>query len=185
MADTFYSTAQGPSEGASISPFVLAFSGFLGTTWPLIRAERDLSGLAGQAWDRAVDAWIRDAEAAHDMTLAALQTVLAQSVEQDGDRLLRIVARIWDRVMRSANADEVADLRHFIKDKAHLFRIDRRDAAGRAVNRMLEGALLRLHIYIGFIDGPEDDPSPALQDAETPPAQPSSAKAEAELDPVA
>jgi len=114
MADKSNTTKFPTPEGAKLSPTGTAFSGFLGTTWPLIRAERDLSGFCGLGWDPAVDAWIRDAEAAHDATLAALKDVIALPVMEEGDAVLRIVARIWNRVMRSSEPAEVADLRHFI-----------------------------------------------------------------------
>ena len=150
MADKSNTTKFPTPEGAKLSPIGSAFSGFLGTTWPLIRAERDLAGFAGLGWDPAVDAWIRDAEAAHDATLAALSNVIAQPVMQDGDALLRIVARIWERVMRSSDPAEVADLRHFILNKQRLFRTERRDAVGNAVNRLLESGLQRLQIYLNM-----------------------------------
>lgn len=79
MADKSNTTKFPTPEGAKLSPTGTAFSGFLGTTWPLIRAERDLSGFCGLGWDPAVDAWIRDAEAAHDATLAALKDVIGLS----------------------------------------------------------------------------------------------------------
>ena len=142
MADNSNTTKFPTPEGAKLSPIATAFSGFLGTTWPLIRAERDLAGFAGMAWDPAVDVWIRDAEAAHDATLVALKDVIAQPVMQDGDALLRIVARIWDRVMRSSDPTEVADLRHFIVNKKRLFCTERRDTVGNAINRLLESSML-------------------------------------------
>jgi hypothetical protein len=157
MADMLNITAHDPSEGAKLSPVALAFSAFVQTTWPLIRSERDLYGFCGQAWDPAVDVWIRDAERAHDDTLTALRAVFSHAATQDGDQLLRIVARLWDRTMRSTDASEVADLRHFAQQKGNIFRIEGRNATSRAVNSMLENALIRLHIYIGFINGPGTD----------------------------
>lgn len=159
MADTFNTTSLPPSEGAKLSPIATAFSGFLGTTWPLIRAERDLSGFCGLGWDPAVDAWIRDAERAHDVTLGTLKEVIAKPVSQEGDSLLRMAARIWIRVMQSGDPAEVADLYHFIVAKQHLFRAERRDAVGNALNRLLEVGLLRLQTYISIISrpGPDED----------------------------
>lgn len=184
MADTFNTTSQAPSEGAKLSPTGTAFSGFLATTWPLIRAERDLSGFCGLGWDPAVDAWIRDAEAAHDATLAALKDVIAQPVMQDGDALLRIVARIWDRVMRSSDPTEVADLRHFIVNKQRLFRTERRDAAGNAVNRLLESGLQRLQIYLNMLNrqDPDEDLLASPAGTKVPPNMPTCAMAVPELD---
>lgn len=186
MADTFNTTSQAPSEGAKLSPIATAFSGFLGTTWPLIRAERDLAGFAGMGWDPAVDAWIRDAEAAHDATLTALKDVIAQPATQDGDALLRIVARIWNRVMRSSDPAEVADLRHFILNKQPLFRTERRDAAGNAVNRLLENGLQRLQVYLNIIgrNEPDDDLLASPTDTKVPPHAPTCAMAVAELEPA-
>ena len=185
MADTFNTTSLPPSEGAKLSPTSTAFSGFLGTTWPLIRAERDLAGFCGMGWDPAVDAWIRDAEAAHDATLAALSNVIAQPVMQDGDALLRIVARIWDRVMRSSDPAEVADLRHFIVDKKRLFCTERRDTVGNAINRLLESSILRLDIYLNIVgrQDPDEDLLASPTDTEVPPHAPTCAAAEAELAP--
>lgn len=188
MADTFNTTSRASSKGANISPIALAFSGFLTTTWPLIRAERDLSGFCGMGWDPAVDAWIRDAETTHDATLAALKNVIAQPVTQDGDALLRIVARIWDRVMRSCDPAEVADLRHFILNKQRLFRMERRDAVGNAVNRLLESGLVRLQIYLNIITRPDFDELPlplatsTQTSADTP--TPATASTDEEMEPV-
>ena len=183
MADKSNTTKFPTPEGAKLSPIGSAFSGFLGTTWPLIRAERDLAGFAGMAWDPAVDAWIRDAEAAHDATLAALKDVIAQPVMQDGDALLRIVARIWERVMRSSDPAEVADLRHFILNKQRLFRTERRDTVGNAINRLLESSILRLDIYLNIIgrQDPDEDLLASPTDTEVPPHAPTCAMAMAEL----
>lgn len=186
MADKSNTTKFPTPEGAKLSPIGSAFSGFLGTTWPLIRAERDLAGFAGMAWDPAVDAWIRDAEAAHDATLAALKDVIAQPVMQDGDALLRIVARIWERVMRSSDPAEVADLRHFILNKQRLFRTERRDAVGNAVNRLLESGLQRLQIYLNMINrqDPDENLLASPTDTEVSPHAPTCAIAVAELEPA-
>jgi hypothetical protein len=180
MADIFNTTSPAPSEGAKLSPIGSAFSGFLGTTWPLIRAERDLAGFNGMAWDPAVDAWIRDAEAAHDGTLAALKDVIAQPVMEEGDSLLRIVARIWDRVMQSSDPAEVADLYHFIVAKQNLLRTARRDAVGNALNRLLEGGLLRLQTYISIISrhGPDEDWA-VVADTDISPDEPTATKVHA------
>lgn len=156
MAETFITTGRATTEAGNLSPVATAFSDFLRTTWPLIRAERDLSSFAGQAWDPAVDAWIREAEVAHEASLAALQIVLATPSDRDGDALMRVVSRAWDRVMRSSDPLEVTDMRHFI-DKHHLFRTDRSVVGGAAVNRMLQSGLMRLHLYIGFITAPDAD----------------------------
>ena len=181
MADTVSTTLQATSEGAKLSPIATAFSGFLGTTWPLIRAERDLAGFAGMAWDPAVDVWIRDAEAAHDATLAVLKDVITLPVMQEGDALLRIVARIWNRVMRSSDPAEVADLRHFILNKQPLFRTERRDAAGNAVNRLLENGLQRLQVYLNMISrqDPDEDLLASPAGTKVPPNMPTSASNEA------
>lgn len=186
MADTFNTTSLPPSEGAKLSPIGLAFSGFLGTTWPLIRAERDLAGLCGLGWDPAVDAWIRDAEAAHDATLAVLKDVITLPVMQDGDALLRIVARIWDRVMRSSDPAEVADLRQFIVDKKRLFRTERRDTVGNAINRLLDSSILRLDIYLNIIgrQDPDEDLLASPTGTKVPPHAPTCAIAVAELEPA-
>lgn len=181
MADIFNTTSPAPSEGAKLSPIGSAFSGFLGTTWPLIRAERDLAGFNGMAWDPAVDAWIRDAEAAHDATLAALKDVIAQPVMQDGDALLRIVARIWDRVMRSSDPAEVADLRHFILNRQRLFRTARRDTVGNAINRLLEASILRLQIYLNMLNRQDPDEDLLASPADTE-VSPTCAIAVAELE---
>lgn len=181
MADTLNTTSHRPSEGAIPSAVFAAFSGFLGTTWPLIRAERDLAGFCGQGWDSAVDAWIRDAEAAHDATLAALSNVIAQPVMQDGDALLRIVARIWHRVMRSSDPAEVADLRHFILNKQRLFRTARRDTVGNAINRLLDSSILRLQIYLNMLNRQDPDEDLLASPADTE-VSPTCAIAVAELE---
>lgn len=183
MADKSNTTKFPTPEGAKLSPIATAFSGFLGTTWPLIRAERDLSGFCGLGWDPAVDVWIRDAEAAHDATLAVLKDVITLPVMQEGDALLRIVARIWDRVMRSSDPAEVTDLRHFIVEKRRLFRTERRDTVGNAINRLLESSILRLDIYLNIIgrQDPDDDLSASPTATEV---QPICAMTVAELEPA-
>lgn len=187
MADKSNTTKFPTPEGAKLSPIGSAFSGFLGTTWPLIRAERDLSGFCGFGWDPAVDAWIRDAERAHDVTLGTLKEVIAKPVSQEGDSLLRMAARIWIRVMQSGDPAEVADLYHFIVAKQHLFRAERRDAVGNAVNRLLEGSLMRLQIYIKIISrpGPDEDWA-VVSGTDISPDEPNAAiaEAEAELEPI-
>ena len=147
MADNSNTTKFPRSEGAKLSPIGSAFSGFLGTTWPLIRAERDLSGFCGLGWDPAVDAWIR--------------------------------------VMQSGDPAEVADLYHFIVAKQHLFRAERRDAVGNAVNRLLEGSLMRLQIYIKIISrpGPDEDWA-VVSGTDISPDEPNASIAEAELEPI-
>ena len=185
MADNSNTTKFPRSEGAKLSPIGSAFSGFLGTTWPLIRAERDLAGFVGLGWDPAVDAWIRDAEAAHDATLAALKDVIALPVMEEGDSLLRIVARIWERVMRSSDPAEVADLRHFVLHKKRLFRTERRDPVGNAINRLLENGVLRLQLYLNMLrrQDPDEDLLASPTDTKVPPNTPTCAMAVPELEP--
>lgn len=183
MADQSHTTKRPGSEGAIPSAVFAAYTGFMSTTWPLLRAERDLSGFAGQGWDPAVDAWLRDAEGAHDATLGALKEVIARPVEQEGDSLLRLVARLWISVMQSSDPAEVADLYHFIVAKQNLFRTARRDAVGNAVNRLLEGGLLKLQTYIRIISrpGPDEDWA-VVSDTDISPDEPNAAIAEAELE---
>jgi len=186
MADKANTTKFPAHERAITSAVFAAFSEFMSMTWPLIRAERDLAAFTGLGWDPAVDAWIRDAEAAHDATLAALKDVIALPVMQEGDSLLRIVARLWDRAMRSSDPAEVADLRDFIQNKQRLFRTERRDTVGNAINRLLESGIVRLDIYLNIIS--RQDPDECLLASPTgtkvPPHAPTCAIAVAELEPA-
>lgn len=187
MADQSHTTKRPGSEGAIPSAVFAAYTGFMSTTWPLLRAERDLSGFAGLGWDPAVDAWIRDAEGAHDATLGALKEVIALPVEQEGDSLLRLAARLWIRVMQSSDPAEVADLYHFIVAKQNLLRTARRDAVGNAVNRLLEGGLLRLQTYISIISRPSPDEDWAVvADTDISPDEPTATKVHtgADLEPA-
>ena len=80
---------------------------------------------------------------------------------------------------------EVADLYHFIVAKQHLFRAERRDAVGNAVNRLLEGSLMRLQIYIKIISrpGPDEDWA-VVSGTDISPDEPNASIAEAELEPI-
>jgi hypothetical protein len=136
-------------SSAPVSVLAL-FTAFLGTLPRLISDERDLCGCPG--WDPAVDAWIRTADVSLAATKAACAAVLAAPAADVGARNMQRVARLFIDVAKSADPDEVADLRANARFRRWAYLVPIEIAAARQINLRIEMALDALERWLALED---------------------------------
>lgn len=153
-----------PAAAASVTAL---FVGFVTTLPTLIQAERDLCGYSGQ--DPAVDRWITAADAAVAQTRAACEAMIAAPAIDEAERAFQAVARLYLRVIRSEDPDEVAGLRAHVQLRRWAWLVPGDGAGARDLNIWLTAALDALETWLALEDAfdarIEDWDGPALDGA--------------------
>lgn len=151
-----------PAAATSVTAL---FVGFIATLPALIQTERDLCGYSGQ--DPAVDRWITAADAALAQTRAACEAMIAEPAIDEAERAFQAVARLYMRVIRSTDPEEVAGIRANVRLRRWAWLVPGDGAGARDLNIWISAALDALETWlsledpfdarIGDWDGPELD----------------------------
>lgn len=136
-----------PAAATSVTAL---FVGFVATLPALIQTERDLCGYSGQ--DPAVDHWITAADAALAQTSAACEAMIAAPAIDEAERAFQAVARLYMRVIRSADPDEVAGLRAHVRLRRWAWLVPGEGAGARDLNSWLSAALASLETWLALED---------------------------------
>ena len=136
-----------PAAAASVTAL---FVGFVTTLPALIEAERDLCGYSGQ--DPAVDHWIAAADTALAQTRAACEGMIAAPAIDEAERAFQAVARLYLRVIRSEDPDEVAGLRAHVRLRRWAWLVPGDGAGARDLNIWLTATLDALETWLSLED---------------------------------
>ncbi|MFV1877794.1 hypothetical protein [Nioella sp.] len=136
-----------PAAAASVTAL---FVGFVTTLPALIQTERDLCGYSGQ--DPAVDRWIAAADAALAQTRAACEAMIAAPAIDEAERAFQAVARLYLRVIRSEDPDEVAGLRAHVQLRRWAWLVPGDGAGARDLNIWIGAALDALESWLALED---------------------------------
>jgi hypothetical protein len=136
-----------PAAATSVTAL---FVGFVATLPALIQTERDLCGYSGQ--DPAVDRWITAADAALAQTRAACEGMIAAPAIDEAERAFQAVARLYMRVIRSADPDEVAGLRADVRLRRWAWLVPGEGAGARDLNLWIGAALDALEFWLSLED---------------------------------
>ena len=136
-----------PASAASLTTL---FVGFVATLPALIQTERDLCGYSGQ--DPAVDRWITAADAALAQTSAACEAMIGASPIDEAERAFQAVARLYMRVIRSEDPDEVACLRGHVRLRRWAWLVPGEVGGARNLNLWIGAALDALETWLALED---------------------------------
>ena len=136
-----------PAAAASVTAL---FVGFVATLPALIQTERDLCGYSGQ--DPAVDHWIAAADAALAQTRAACEAMISAPAIDEAERAFQAVARLYLRVIRSEDPDEVAGLRAHLQLRRWAWLVPGDGAGARDLNIWIGAALDALESWLSLED---------------------------------
>ncbi|MHA7888792.1 hypothetical protein [Roseicyclus sp.] len=151
MAKAFPSTNKKfPEPPATAASVTALFVGFVATLPALIQTERDLCGYSGQ--DPAVDHWIATADGALAQTRAACEAMIAAPAIDEAERAFQAVARLFLRVIRSEDPDEVAGLRAHVQLRRWAWLVPGDGAGARDLNIWIGAALDALETWLSLED---------------------------------
>ncbi len=151
MAEAFPSTNKKfPEPPAAAASVTALFVGFVATLPALIQTERDLCGYSGQ--DPAVDRWITAADAALAQTRAACEAMITAPAIDEAERAFQAVARLYMRVIRSADPEEVAGIRANVRLRRWAWLVPGDDAGSRELNIWISAALDALETWLALED---------------------------------
>ncbi|MEN8675928.1 MAG: hypothetical protein ABF298_00945 [Alteriqipengyuania sp.] len=136
-----------PAAAASVTAL---FVGFVTTLPALIQTERDLCGYSGQ--DPSVDRWITAAEAALAQTKAGCEAMIATPAVDEAEHAFQAVARLYLRVIRSADPEEVAGMRAHIRLRRWAWLVPGDGAGARDLNIWIGAALDALETWLALED---------------------------------
>lgn len=136
-----------PAAAASVTAL---FVGFVATLPALIQTERDLCSYSGQ--DPAVDHWITAADAALARTKGGCEAMIAAPAIDEAERAFQAVARLYLRVIRSEDPDEVAGLRAHVQLRRWAWLVPGDGAGARDLNIWIGAALDALETWLALED---------------------------------
>lgn len=136
-----------PAAAASVTAL---FVGFVTTLPALIQTERDLCGYSGQ--DPSVDRWITAADAALAQTKAGCEAMIGAPPLDEAERAFQAVARLYMRVIRSADPEEVAGIRAHVRLRRWAWLVQGDNAGARDLNIWIGAALDALETWLALED---------------------------------
>lgn len=132
------------------TPIAVRFQTFLYSADRMVDAERDLADYSGQ--DPAVDAWIRDAEAAHRSVLGEAATVMSLPAQTEADLRMQAIARLFLLAMKSSEPEQMT----YLRQRAHqteVFLMPWGDPVNFRLNQMILQGLGLFESYAALDDG--------------------------------
>jgi hypothetical protein len=151
MVGAFPSTNKKFPEPPTAAVSVTAlFVGFVATLPALIQTERDLCGYSGQ--DPAVDRWITAADAALAQTKAGCEAMIAAPAINEAERAFQRVARLYLRIIQSADPEEVAGLRTHMRLRRWAWLVPSGNTGVRDLNIWIGAALDALETWLSLED---------------------------------
>ena len=150
MAEAFSNTNKKFPEPPAVASVTALFVGFVATLPALIQNEQELAGYSGQ--DPAVDHWITAADAALAETKAGCEAMIAAPAFDVAERAFQAVARLYLRVIRSADPEEIAGIRAHMRLRRWAWLVPGEDAGARDLNIWIGAAIDALETLMALED---------------------------------
>lgn len=150
-----------PCEGNAPGGYFPVFSELVQRLIELVRAERDIAGIAHG--DLAFDRWFRDAEVARAAAVSAAEAVILAMAPTATDRRFRVVALNFEAMLLTKDAAKYTVLAEALSSTAWFYTVPGRGPRAARATMLLQTFRHHFGVLLSFPDyTPEPPCTPAM-----------------------